>query len=128
MSGCWMCSGKVALLRFVRMLSAHPHESAKIIFCIDKIPILGYYCYMKNARLTQQDTKLLEEAIFRYGDVVSFDQLVTLADMNRGYARKRISQLADQGWLVRLKKGLYALADLSSLGFLRLSPYTVAQL
>jgi predicted transcriptional regulator of viral defense system len=98
------------------------------IFRIDKIPYLGYYRYMKNTRLTQQDTKLLEEAIFRYGDVISFDELAALTDMDRGYARKRISQLADQGWLVRLKKGLYALADLSSLGFLRLSPYTVAQL
>jgi predicted transcriptional regulator of viral defense system len=83
---------------------------------------------MKNTRLTQQDTKLLEEAIFRYGDVISFDELAALTDMDRGYARKRISHLADQGWLVRIKKGLYALADLSSLGFLRLSPYTVAQL
>ena len=61
---------------------------------------------MKNARLTQQDTKLLEEAIFRYGDVVSFDQLVALADMSRGYARKRISQLAEQGWLGPPQKGL----------------------
>jgi predicted transcriptional regulator of viral defense system len=83
---------------------------------------------MKHTSLTIRDTRLLEDAILTYGDVASFDQLAALSGMEREYARKRISQLADQGWLVRVKKGLYALADISSRGFLRLSQYTVAQL
>lgn len=83
---------------------------------------------MKNTSLTLRDSRLLEDAIIAYGDVASFDQLAALSGMEREYARKRISQLAAQGWLVRIKKGLYALSDLSSRGFLRLSQYTVAQL
>ena len=83
---------------------------------------------MKNAGLTLSDSRLLEDAIIAYGDVVSFDQLAALSGMEREYARKRISQLAAQGWLVRIKKGLYALSDISSRGFLRLSQYVVAQL
>ncbi len=83
---------------------------------------------MKNTSLTRRDSRLLENAIIAYGDVVSFDQLAALSDMERAYARKRISQLAAQGWLVRIKKGLYALSDISSRGFLRLSQYVVAQL
>lgn len=83
---------------------------------------------MKNATLTLRDIRLLEDAIITYGDVASFEQLAELSDMERIYARKRISQLADQGWLVRIKKGLYALSDISSLGSIRLSHYTVAQL
>lgn len=83
---------------------------------------------MKSASLTLNDSRLLEDAIIAYGDVASFDQLVALSDMEREYARKRISQLAAQGWLVRIKKGLYALSDISSRGFLRLSQYVVAQL
>lgn len=83
---------------------------------------------MKNITLTPRDSHLLEDAIVAYGDVASFDQLVALSGMERTYARKRISQLAAQGWLVRIKKGLYALSDISSSGFLRLSQYTVAQL
>lgn len=83
---------------------------------------------MKNTSLTLRDSHLLEDAIIAYGDVASFDQLAALSGMEREYARKRISQLAAQGWLVRIKKGLYALSDLSSRGFLRLSQYTVAQL
>lgn len=83
---------------------------------------------MKSSILNLRDSYLLEDAMAAYGDVVSFEQLATLSGMKRAYARKRISQLADQGWLVRIKKGLYALSDLSSRGFLRLSQYTVAQL
>ncbi len=83
---------------------------------------------MKNTSLTRRDSRLLEDAIIAYGDVASFDQLEALSDMEREYARKRISQLAAQGWLVRIKKGLYALSDISSRGFLRLSQYVVAQL
>lgn len=83
---------------------------------------------MKNTALTLRDTRLLEDAIITYGDVASFEQLAALSNMDRVYARKRISQLADQGWLVRIKKGLYAISDISSRGFLRLSHYTVAQL
>ncbi|MCA9334481.1 type IV toxin-antitoxin system AbiEi family antitoxin domain-containing protein, partial [Candidatus Saccharibacteria bacterium] len=83
---------------------------------------------MKNTGLTLRDSRLLEDAIIAYGDVASFDQLVALSGMEREYARKRISQLAAQGWLVRIKKGLYALSDISSRGFLRLSQYVVAQL
>jgi predicted transcriptional regulator of viral defense system len=98
------------------------------LFYIDKIPYLGYYIYMKNTSLTVRDTRLLEDAMLTYGDVASFEQLAALSEMDRAYARKRISQLADQGWLVRLKKGLYALSDISSRGFLRLSHYAVAQL
>jgi predicted transcriptional regulator of viral defense system len=83
---------------------------------------------MKNISLTYRDACLLEDAIVAYGDVVSFEQLTALSGMEREYARKRISQLADQGWLVRVKKGLYALSDISSRGFLRLSQYAIAQL
>lgn len=98
------------------------------LFYIDKVPFMWYYLYMRNIALTHRDTRLLEDAIITYGDVVSFEQLAALSDMERAYARKRISHLADQGWLVRIKKGLYALSDISSRGFLRLSHYAVAQL
>jgi len=83
---------------------------------------------MKSTMLTFRDTRLLEDAILAYGDVASFEQLAALSDMDRAYARKRISQLAEQGWLVRIKRGLYGLSDISSRGSLRLSHYTVAQL
>src|SRR4051812_20499939 len=83
---------------------------------------------MKSSILTQQDSKLLEDAMIRYGDVASFEQLAALSGLARAYARKRISHLVRQGWLVRLKKGVYSFADLSSRGSVRLSQYTLAQL
>ena len=83
---------------------------------------------MKSSILAHDDSRLLEEAIIRYGDVVSFEQLAALSGLERAYTRKRVSRLVQQGWLVRLKKGVYSLADLSSRGSVRLSQYTLAQL
>ncbi len=39
-----------------------------------------------------------------------------------------VSQLQQAGWLVRIKNGLFQIADLGSLGTLSLSRYTIAQL
>jgi len=39
-----------------------------------------------------------------------------------------ITKLVKDGWLIRLKRGLYAISDLSSRGSLSLSPYRIANL
>ncbi|MFN8487257.1 MAG: type IV toxin-antitoxin system AbiEi family antitoxin domain-containing protein [Caldilineaceae bacterium] len=71
---------------------------------------------------------MLEDAIIHYGNVVSFEQLAALSGVQRAYTRKRVSRLVQQGWLARLKKGVYSLADLGSRGSVSLSQYVVAQL
>ena len=42
--------------------------------------------------------------------------------------KKIITKLVSNGWLIRIKRGLYAISDFSNRGFLSLSPYTVANL
>jgi predicted transcriptional regulator of viral defense system len=42
--------------------------------------------------------------------------------------RQFVSRLAQLGWLVRIKNGVYQIADLSSLGTLTLSRYSVARI
>lgn len=76
---------------------------------------------MKRVGLTERELDILETALIEYGAVVTFDQLSALFDENRQYTRKRVSKLAQQGWLKRIKKGVFVIADLSSRGSLSIS-------
>src|SRR5688572_11962856 len=64
----------------------------------------------KHTILTNNDHFLLEQVILNYGQVVNFAQLEQV--FARQYSRKsdrkrRVAFLAEAGWLVRIKKGLY---------------------
>lgn len=72
-------------------------------------------------RLTEYELEALETALIEYGAVVTFDQLSNLFNENREYTRKRISKFAKQGWLKRIKKGVFVMSDLSSRGTLSIS-------
>jgi predicted transcriptional regulator of viral defense system len=76
---------------------------------------------MKRIKLTEHELSILETALIEYGAVVTFDQLSGLFDENREYTRKRISKLTKQGWLKRIKRGIYVITDLSSRGTLSIS-------
>ena len=76
---------------------------------------------MNRISLTDTELTVLENAMIEFGTVVTFDQLVSLFDDNRKYANKRINKLTRQGWLKRIKKGVFALSDLSSRGMLAIS-------
>lgn len=84
----------------------------------------------KNTILSQKDLSLLEEAILRFGRVVSFDDLSSIftTSYGEGESKQRISLLSKRGWLVRIKRGLYiVITDISTLGFSDLSELTVSQ-
>lgn len=83
---------------------------------------------MKNTNLTDKDAELLETLIAEYGKVAAVKQIEAAAKNSWDYQQlhNRIQKLVKNGWLVRIKRGLYAVNDLSSRGFLSLSPYVVA--
>lgn len=85
---------------------------------------------MKTTILSRNQSELLENLLAKHGQVVTNAQVQAEAQgkWGRQQANNRISQLVKNGWLVRIKRGLYAIADLSSRGFLSLSPYAVAHL
>jgi predicted transcriptional regulator of viral defense system len=85
---------------------------------------------MKQTILTVKQNELLENLIVRYGQVVTTQQIYAQLKglPNHQQATKLISRLVKNGWLIRIKRGLYAISDLSSRGFLSLSPYYVANL
>jgi predicted transcriptional regulator of viral defense system len=76
---------------------------------------------MNRINLTETDLAVMENAMIEFGAVVTFDQLVSLCNEDRKYANKRINKLTKQGWLKRIKKGVFALSDLSSRGMLAIS-------
>lgn len=82
---------------------------------------MWYYLSMKRIGLTEEELYILETALIENGAVVTFDQLSNLINENREYTRKRISRLSEQGWLKRIKKGIFVISDLSSRGKLSIS-------
>jgi predicted transcriptional regulator of viral defense system len=85
---------------------------------------------MKNTTLAVKDGELLEALIAKYGKVATAKQIEAEAKDTWDYQQmhNRIQQLVKNGWLVRIKRGLYAINDLSSRGFLSISPFVIANL
>ncbi|MBS3909948.1 MAG: type IV toxin-antitoxin system AbiEi family antitoxin domain-containing protein [Actinobacteria bacterium] len=83
---------------------------------------------MKKTILSKKDLEILEEIISRYGYVVSFDGLrALLKDVSYDALKKRIGLLVQRGWLIRIKRGVYAVANLESHSFSNISPLVVSQ-
>jgi len=102
-------------------------------FYIDIVRDICYYRDMKSrnpkkALLTQAQAAILNEVTLRYGDIITFDQIVAVfGDMySRTYLKQMASRLAKTGWLVRLRKGEYFVTDLHNLGHTTLSVYFLA--
>lgn len=84
----------------------------------------------KNIILSKKDARLLESLIARYGRIVSFDQIkeVFKEVYSLAETRNRVSLLAKLGWLIRFKRGLYAVVtDIGSLESGGISLYTISQ-
>ena len=76
---------------------------------------------MNRISLTTDEVESLEIALVEYGAVVTFDQLSSFFNEDRQYSRVRVNKLVKQGWLKRIKKGVYVISDLSSRGSLSIS-------
>ena len=85
---------------------------------------------MKQTILSVKQSELLENLIVKHGQIVTSGQILSQAEGFWDYkqAKNLITKLVKNGWLMRIKRGLYAISDLSTRGFLTLSPYVVANL
>lgn len=85
---------------------------------------------MNNTILSTKQSELLENLIVKYGQIVTFDQILQEAKVFWDYkqAKNLTTKLVKNGWLIRIKRGLYVISDLSTRGFLSLSPYVIANL
>jgi len=86
--------------------------------------------YMNQTILSAKQSELLEALIVKYGAIVTSNQIIEAAKGNWDYkqAKNLITKLVKDGWLIRVKRGIYAISELSGRGFLSLSPYVVASL
>lgn len=85
---------------------------------------------MKNTILSNNQSELLENLIVKHNKVVTFDQILAESKKFWDYKQTKniITKLVKNGWLIRIKKGLYVISDLSTRGFLSISPYSIANL
>jgi len=83
---------------------------------------------VSKSLLTQAQANIIDEVSLKYGDIITFDQVVEIFGQtySRAYLKRVVSQLVKNGWLVRLKKGEYFITDLSNLGRTSLSVYFLA--
>lgn len=82
----------------------------------------------KNTILTEKRLADLEDIIVSSGKIVTADDIhKALGKKYSKFAlRKRVYQLKEKGWLVPLRRGLYFVSDISSRGFVNVSPVVVA--
>ena len=85
---------------------------------------------MKQTILSAKQSELLENLIVKHGQIVTTENIILLAKDSWDYtqAKNLITKLTKNGWLNRIKRGLYAISDLSTRGFLPISPLAVANL
>lgn len=84
---------------------------------------------MKRSTLTLNQQAILEALLARHGLVVTSEQIAELLAHTHAQSKRRfMAALVEAGWLVRIRKGLYQIAELGALGTLSLSRLTIAQL
>jgi predicted transcriptional regulator of viral defense system len=83
----------------------------------------------KKTILSEKESILIEDIVVKYGLVVCFDQIYDLfcEKKDRQSVRKLVNKLTKNGWLYRIKKGVYSINSLESRGFLGIPAFKIAQ-
>ena len=85
---------------------------------------------VKSTILSQKEALLLENLIAKYGLVVTFEQIFSelKKSKSRQEIRNLVSKITKAGWLVRVTKGVYYIANLESRGTASVSVFVIAHL
>lgn len=79
--------------------------------------------------LSEKQSFLIESLIAKYGLIIGFNQIYQ--ELNQDYSRQQVrnlvSKMIGNGWLVRIKKGVYYITNLESRGFANVSVLVIAQ-
>jgi predicted transcriptional regulator of viral defense system len=84
---------------------------------------------MKKTILSSKELAILEKVISSLGYIAHIEDINDLLaeDYSIQQIRRRISLLSRRGWLIRIKRGVYAVANLESHSFANISPLLVSQ-
>lgn len=79
--------------------------------------------------LSAQELEVIEKLLVEHGNVVNFDMIYEKLGKkkSRQEAKNFVSKIAKKGWLIRIKRGVYAISDISSRGSIELNQSTIAQ-
>ena len=79
--------------------------------------------------LNSTQLEFLEEIISRHGTVVTYEEIAPYVPRQDEVGKRQfVSRLSQAGWLVRIKKGVYQIAELTSLGTVTLARYAIAHI
>lgn len=83
---------------------------------------------MTSTILSKSDLELLENILSKHGSIVDFGSIKSFLEKDNSDAeiRNKVSLLSKKGWLVRLKRGIYAVASLESHNFTGISPLAIS--
>lgn len=84
----------------------------------------------KRTILSEKESNLIEEIIAKYSTIVNFEQIYSILEgkITRQGTRNLVNKLSKNGWLVRIKKGLYFVAGLESRGSISIHYFKIAQI
>ena len=80
--------------------------------------------------LSAKELKLIEELLLDHGNVVSFDMIYKKLVKNNGKQEIQnfVSKLVEKGWLIRIKRGVFAISSIASRGNIELNQLSIAQI
>ncbi|MHB9053603.1 MAG: type IV toxin-antitoxin system AbiEi family antitoxin domain-containing protein [Thermoleophilia bacterium] len=82
---------------------------------------------MKKTILSEKELYLLESLISDHGYIVTSGQIEAKLGISKQAVRNLAGKMVRNGWLVRIKKGYFAIANLESHSFSNISPLAIAQ-
>ena len=83
----------------------------------------------KRTILSEKELNLIENLISKHGSIVTFSTIYNelKRKISRQSVRNLTNKLTKNGWLVRIKKGVYFIAGIESRGFANISIYKTPQ-
>lgn len=80
--------------------------------------------------LSSKELETIEKLITEHGNVVDFDMIHEKLGKNRGKQQTKnfVLNLVKKGWLIRIKRGVFVISDISGRGSVELSQLTIAQI
>jgi len=83
----------------------------------------------KHTILSERELNLLENLIANHGNIIEFKHFYdeTKSFLSRQEAINLVMKLKKNGWLIPIRRGIYAIADLSTHGFAGISPLAIAR-
>lgn len=80
--------------------------------------------------LTAKELEIIEKLIIKHGKIVDFNMIYEIFGKHRNKQELKnfISRLIKKGWLIRIKRGVFVISDISARGNTDLSQLTIAQI